>query len=757
MKLLHVLFTYLLFVSTAYAQSEKADNSDFYFVYDVVFFKTCEGGYTIQAHAEKFDFGTPKEQNLTVRAMILQQPRLGFTTIDQDGDAIFSNINLEEEEVSLKFQVLNEQGRILKEDVISRALDQTNGLATTTRKVDKSLEDFTRSGGYSSIIDLFCQGNFTYVEVFSFIKEYFDLTDGQICNITQNYVSIFGSFDSKAFISNPDFCSWLELFLIRTIGNTESSCKCKIVQTTGAAINYTAKKDHCGNPLDLDGNGIENKPYPRAFNQLDDGDDYGDEDNELQYTELINGASKAAAHLNYFDGGNVSPTPFFVDTKPAISELSYFLFCLDPTTLALSPNECNACTKTVYFKYGYYSDIEVRSRRAPNNIFNKHDAYINVQDFAMVITQNGDDIDIHENGWGKISACLTTEEDDLLNQAAIENSTEGFKKVIQFASEIATLELDVVSIVASVITEVIQNLLQQSCSDYSLSNSTLLSEETTYQILPGKRFKAIMISGSSFTSFTKTKGEAYGSVNSTCFLSSTLLSNAGNWDEEYCQCEKAGSYTIGSCEEHQAMIPHDRDSENSFYIDWANFHSDPSINKSTIENMIGIFMGQTGGDWQQLFPQNCPGCPIDISCDADFGYFKEDCESLEPEKQLHSEFSIHQDTVGFKVTTINKDHCKDCPSESLNVNIINDNSSREKYSYNVYPNPTDEYVFIDGDYLDHSLIYLYDAQGRLLQKFEQRIKERPLRIDLGKYERGVFILLIVDPEGERQTKRIIKI
>lgn len=72
----------------------------------------------------------------------------------------------------------------------------------------------------------------------------------------------------------------------------------------------------------------------------------------------------------------------------------------------------------------------------------------------------------------------------------------------------------------------------------------------------------------------------------------------------------------------------------------------------------------------------------------------------------------------------------------------------------VYPNPSDDKVYLYMDNIKNCTYYLYDLQGREIQN--GNMTSRPTELGIAPYESGVYILRIIKENTLVQESKIIK-
>ncbi len=77
-------------------------------------------------------------------------------------------------------------------------------------------------------------------------------------------------------------------------------------------------------------------------------------------------------------------------------------------------------------------------------------------------------------------------------------------------------------------------------------------------------------------------------------------------------------------------------------------------------------------------------------------------------------------------------------------------TTEKEIVFNIYPNPADNYLFIESDYQVHT-VQLVDLMGRVLMESNF---ENSIRIDLNNYPSGIYLIKLIT-NGNVQTKRVI--
>lgn len=78
---------------------------------------------------------------------------------------------------------------------------------------------------------------------------------------------------------------------------------------------------------------------------------------------------------------------------------------------------------------------------------------------------------------------------------------------------------------------------------------------------------------------------------------------------------------------------------------------------------------------------------------------------------------------------------------------------KEKIDFDIFPNPTKDYIQILADKYENAIIELYDMTGGLITK--QKMNERLTQIDISKVSSGIYILKI-NYDNKTFTSKIIK-
>lgn len=81
-------------------------------------------------------------------------------------------------------------------------------------------------------------------------------------------------------------------------------------------------------------------------------------------------------------------------------------------------------------------------------------------------------------------------------------------------------------------------------------------------------------------------------------------------------------------------------------------------------------------------------------------------------------------------------------------NSLEDTSDESKY--NIYPNPADDVVFIEG--VEIREVNLYSLSGQLLKSYS--INEERVKLDISSLQNGLYIINIINKDGESVTRKI---
>ncbi|MEZ4952609.1 MAG: T9SS type A sorting domain-containing protein [Saprospiraceae bacterium] len=89
-------------------------------------------------------------------------------------------------------------------------------------------------------------------------------------------------------------------------------------------------------------------------------------------------------------------------------------------------------------------------------------------------------------------------------------------------------------------------------------------------------------------------------------------------------------------------------------------------------------------------------------------------------------------------------------SKRLNLNISSTNHIEDIKVSTVYPNPTGDYLFIESD-SQLKGVKILDRMGNLLREGFQNNQ-----IDVSELLPGIYYLLLIHADGQKELKRIVK-
>ena len=84
-------------------------------------------------------------------------------------------------------------------------------------------------------------------------------------------------------------------------------------------------------------------------------------------------------------------------------------------------------------------------------------------------------------------------------------------------------------------------------------------------------------------------------------------------------------------------------------------------------------------------------------------------------------------------------------------NLTVDVNEYQENTYNIYPNPADNYVRIVGDNI--RTVNIYNCLGALVDSFETN--DNNLEISTSKYNTGIYFINIQQNNGETSTKKLV--
>ncbi len=116
-------------------------------------------------------------------------------------------------------------------------------------------------------------------------------------------------------------------------------------------------------------------------------------------------------------------------------------------------------------------------------------------------------------------------------------------------------------------------------------------------------------------------------------------------------------------------------------------------------------------------------------------------------------FSTTVSTSGAFMLTINNGQgCID--SDVININLLTTGINQDKIEsdFNVYPNPADDHILIDGENIN--AVRIYDAEGRMVQN-EMINSENQIELNTSTLSKGYYIVEIISGENKVRKKLII--
>ena len=111
-------------------------------------------------------------------------------------------------------------------------------------------------------------------------------------------------------------------------------------------------------------------------------------------------------------------------------------------------------------------------------------------------------------------------------------------------------------------------------------------------------------------------------------------------------------------------------------------------------------------------------------------------------------------TLGECITeTLSNNELILCQGFQQNWALVTAIPSWEKPSLTVYPNPSEQWIFIDGC-KDKSMVRMYDLSGHLI--FENSYEQSLIELSLYDLGSGVYILRVEQNDGVIENFRIVK-
>ncbi|MBK9152311.1 MAG: T9SS type A sorting domain-containing protein [Saprospiraceae bacterium] len=733
------LFTYVFFYALGFTQLNASTPPPVQ--YEYMLLDMCDG--KAAAYLKFY-------QDTTVDTTITRITRIDISTIDQaipsvltditDGEAEIYNLIPVNDFIEFEVKVYDSKGRVTIRRI--RINTKDDGKINVTERLYQYIDEFTKTN--ASLYTYWCGKKISRVELFAFFQQYLKLTPEQICTMVAKYNQITGRGFTEEVIENS---AWLQhmcqlfTFFQSAIGSggNQNECICKLIGTKQSALNVQGESnynqpDNCMNYL----------AYTNAHNY-----DNRPNDNDLIFSQGRIGAAKAARMHIFYDGVDSSPTNFSVNLAQGWSTVRFRLVCLSSVTLTPDLENCKACKKRVEVEYGYYSKTFLTAS-SQTCVFCTQGAWMTIEDWAMLfITKNGQLQDSVIQGQRKYQAICDNPDEPGID--SVLTTTQSLVQAISTALGSATTA-NIFAAATAAYTAYQTIFAETLCDQLNIDNHTLFTGQNQYDIGPGEELKFTVISNATFGGRVKNHGTAIGQINSDFYLAAVLTTVPDPIDgvPPYCECEKIGAYVLGSLNTSVERIPHVDEPNNTAQSDWTLVFDDPPFGLTTMQALVGSFIGLRG-PWPGAFETtNC--CDVKINCMSD-------CVSLTGcgdnpvvgKGMIINDQKILESLVQNVVLTEMSDlsiSAKNAGQRALDRNLV------------VYPNPVaSAEIFIDNRAeKEFRKISLWNMEGKLLvsQDWPEGYAPAKLIYQLPDLMPGIYILVLLDKDNNYFYTKILR-
>jgi hypothetical protein len=139
----------------------------------------------------------------------------------------------------------------------------------------------------------------------------------------------------------------------------------------------------------------------------------------------------------------------------------------------------------------------------------------------------------------------------------------------------------------------------------------------------------------------------------------------------------------------------------------------------------------------------------EISRDINITGLKQICLNANPSSGFAQ--ALHYSLTGQFVDNLDMSIIDEDDVQERKINIGQDNFVEN--SINLHPNPTSRFVFIE-EYETIDKMLIYNAQGYEIEEMDGAI---PFKLDVSNWENGVYYIRIININGEKMVKRLLKI
>lgn len=652
-------------------------------------------------------------------------------------------------EVYMDIQLINTSNTIIYSNSQVLNLHKEKGIIDVTDHLGDIIDQFMIQHD-TSIMTYFCGKRISQIELLAFFKDYFNLSDQQMCDIIRIHNISMGSqitgtttgivYDFITTITCIILNDWEQNIKGGGGGNNDNECLCNMIRTKADALSVdpipALTQDNC-------------KTYtPQPFeNHYLTGKWLGNDEDLLLLGGKM-GAAKGEIFYLYADGCDKIPDVETVRATPeGYGMITFRSVCVDPATLAIPEYLCKNCKKEIELTYKYSSIGEAFAKEW-DNVFCDEKVGVTLEEFATLIIENNGQTSIADSlGYKMVATC---DANAGWNLDSLINNGEGLYNAIENISGISGyIEA------AKVVAGVIKNVIQVGCSDLKIQQRSMGGSKI-YILNPGQRFRAMLYSDATYKGKGQSSVMAWAKVLSAYYISAVLktIPDSTGSVPDYCECEAIAAYTWGSMDGFtpSAKRPRDKDKQ-SRWPDFAGVYDNPPMGAYGIKQLIGSFIG-TAGEWGDKF-ENAGCCAVVIPCHADCVYITGCPESTPIHDKEYINIEAIENINNTYVRSSSKRHQSD---EDLRRQI-----ELLRTSVEIYPNPSSDIVNIRFHLLDAyrtiKSIEMYNTNGVRLYE-HSFVPGQPVslyQVDIAPYESGMYFIRTVFSDTSSTIHRFVKL
>lgn len=765
MKNLKMFFILSLVFQTAlYSQDEVAPTQEVYFDFHAATLDLCDNTKHVylEFYTEPYyDPNNSVESKIESIEVFPTREPLKKHILKNVKEVEFFHLSAVENEIPFTVQAYNSRNERIFQKEIKVNTKKEEGVIDVSDKLNNYLDGF--KGSKSSLFTHFCGKEISKVELLAFFQDFLGLTPEKICELIDIHNQVLGtpfenweSLDDGSILATILSCWLLEVYQTNITngggnggpaGGGDDDCLCKLIRTKQSALNVQgvpnySDQDECMNyDADVFAQNFDNKPN----------------DNDHIFSQGRIGAAKAARMHIFYDGVDSSPTNFSTPLHQGWSTVRFRLVCVDPVTITPNLENCTSCNKQVEIEYGYYSKTFLTAHAYSCTLCTQG-AWITIEDWAMLFaTKNGEQQDSIIQGQRKFNAICDNPDEPAID--SVLTNTQSLVNSITTAIGSATTA-QIFAAASAVVTFYQTTFGETLCDELNLDDYTLLSGQKQYAMEPGDELKFTIVSNATFGGRVKNHGEAIAQINSDFYLAAVLTTIPNEEGEvpEYCECEKIGAYVLGSLDTSTEDIPPVDETNNTNESNWSIVFDDPPFGLSTMQQLVGSFIGSFG-PWPDAFETtNC--CDVKINCMSDCVALVGCGENPTVGKVANTNLYHSQETIISEVISETEEtESKVLSNKPFNSELRNKRSDLN--NIRLYPNPlySNEITVVHNDGFVLGTLTLFDMNGNLIYKSEYQGDEIQTKhnVELPDLQSGTYIILLTNPEGNTYWNKIIRL